>query len=102
MRAVLDVFKENQAREAASIKASADTWGLHSARRHELVERVSAKWCRICGKDSSWFPYSEDAIVKAYFSFRKRNAAEIEAFHREIEAARDRAPAPSLFPEAVP
>lgn len=86
--AVLDVFRENEAGEAVrGLKANADVWAVSSELRHEIWQRVRRKWCDRSGLDMTWWPFSEDAVARLYFRFRKRNADEIDGFAQEIESA---------------
>lgn len=83
--AVLKVFIENREREEViGIKASADVWATYSTFRTQIWNRARRHWCEKTGLDDTWFPYSEDAVARLYFRFRKRNDEEIAAFAAEI------------------
>jgi hypothetical protein len=95
--AVLDVFLENQWREASgSLKASADLWVVLDALRQDLWHRARSAWCRRVGEDGMKFPYSVDGVAVMYLRFRKRNSDEIEGFRAEVEGGHGRT-APVLF-----
>jgi hypothetical protein len=86
-RAVLAVFRENKGQEAASgVKASADTWGIASVLRQDLLRRVRDRWCHATGLDRFRFPYSEDEVVRFYFRYRKRKPEELVAFEAVLGA----------------
>lgn len=87
--AVMDVFRENQRREEvkAGPKASADEWATHSHLRRDIHDRAMQNWCARTGKNCQWWPYSEDQVARLYFRYRKRSAAELKAFEREIGEA---------------
>lgn len=86
--AVLDVYAENIMNEEEDWrKGSADAWSWSTPLRQELLRRTREKWCERSELDPTWFPYSQDAVVKMWLRFRKRSPAEVAEFRREIEAA---------------
>lgn len=89
--AVLEVFRYNQTTGEVIQKfdASADVWAIHSDMRKDLFTRTREAWCRLAGKDFTWFPYSEDYVAKLYMRFRKRNPAELKAWEKELKEAID-------------
>ena len=90
--AVLDVFDENTANEkeepVESIKANSDQWANSSTLRRHIFNRAKDFWCLRAGLDHTWFPLSEDAVVRMYMRIRKRSADEVEAFRKEIHDAK--------------
>ena len=85
--AVMEVFRYNQklAEPIQKFDASADVWAIHSDMRRDIWTRTREAWCKLAGKDFTWFPYSEDYVAKLYMRFRKRNPDELKAWEKELK-----------------
>lgn len=97
--AVFLVFRANQLDESneCAIKASADTWAIHSNLRRYVHKKAEDYWREMryrahgtVSQSSDGFPYTEDCTAKLYFRFRKRNKIELAAWERELEKAIER------------
>lgn len=85
--AVLEVYRQNEKNGSPEYLASADVWATIDDLRQDIHDRTKQAWCRITGKDKTWFPYSVNAVSRLYFRFRKRNDAELMAFEQEIKGS---------------
>lgn len=89
--AVLKVYRLNEQAWEAKVgfaEANADLWGINSVYRGHLYANVAREWTALTGIDHREFPFTEDAVVKMYFRFRKRSAAEVAAWDQELTLAR--------------
>lgn len=88
--AVLAIAKENRLDGGVfnGFPVAAEEWWTHSKLRRDLFERIQFAWCRVTKKDFTWFPYSEDYVIKLYMRLsragpktRKRWISELEEAH---------------------
>lgn len=86
--AVLRVYRYNEhAAPISGFTADDETWATNAAQRKDLLDRTRQEWCRIAGKDFTWFPYTEDAVARFYLRFQKRTDAELKKWEKELHEA---------------
>lgn len=93
--AVLEVFRYNAtvAEPVQGFAADAAEWATHSAMRADLFSQAAAAWCRLAGRDFTWFPYSEDYVARLYARVAAAPADRRKAWAAELKEAMRRAPA---------
>lgn len=83
--AVLEVFDENVNYEPISgFAADSPWWVLNGDQRADLFKRARMAWCRLARKDFTWFPYSEDYVVRLYVRFGSAKHAVRKIWRREV------------------
>lgn len=83
--AVLEVFRENQKTKVFSgFKATSPQWCRNAEMRADLWKRTRFAWCRLAGKDFTWFPFSEDFVVRLYARFSRALPATRRAWRAEV------------------
>lgn len=86
--AVLRVYRQNEhAAPVSGCEAEDETWGTNSAQRRDLLDRTRQEWCRIAGKDFTWFPYAEDAVVRLYMRYRQKTSGNLQLWEIELNEA---------------
>jgi hypothetical protein len=88
--AVLNVYRYNEKFQTISgFSPDDETWATNAAQRRDLLDRTRQEWCRIAGKDFTWFPYCEDAVARLYLRYQKRTDAELKKWERELNEANE-------------
>lgn len=83
--AVLEVFRENQkTRVFSGFKSTSPWWCRNSEMRADLLKRTRLAWCRIVHKDFTWFPFSEDFVVRLYARVSRALPSSRRAWRAEV------------------
>lgn len=84
--AVLAVVAENEvSQHVLGFPPAAPEWGRNSDLRADLFKRTRDAWCRLAGKDFTWFPYSPDYVVLLYTRAARQPPAVLAAWRAEVK-----------------
>jgi hypothetical protein len=86
--AVLHVYTANATQTVISGFTETDQcWIVNSVLRADLHTRARLQWSKMTGRDFTWFPFSEDAVVRLYARYQKRTTDELASWERELKAS---------------
>lgn len=84
-RAVMRTFQHLVNNETSlGHKAQSDVWIWHSEQRGVLVRMVRREWCDATGLDETWWPYSDDAVIRLHLKLRKRVTDSLNDWAKEL------------------
>ena len=83
---VLDFITRNVTEKTLSgFKATDAAWLISQDLRAYMFEEVRKAWCQKVQRDYTWFPYSEDFVVRIYNRYCGWSAKDIKVLKKDID-----------------